>query len=330
MDKDSLSRRFIVPPYSVIDARKGAWKERKKEWQSELGKVADSREETLYASLAMRMPDLYMASVDHRKQLGISFEEYVQRFVDKETLEKEKHKMAYSGVSCFDPVLAEVMYHWFTPGPGAKVFDCFASDITKGYVASKCGHLFTGIELRDEQVKINGTKCAELQINARYVQDDGRNIVKYLGCATQDLFVTCPPYYNLEIYSRQDNDASARQSYGDFLKIIDEAISQSLLCLKKNRFAIAIVSDVRNKEGAYSCFPEDVIHIFRKNGCVFWNDIVYLNNDCHAQLRAAQYMNRRKVVRMHQRVLVFYNGRPSAIPKYFGKIREYDTRSNQE
>lgn len=330
MEKNSLADRFIVPPYSVIDARKGSWKERKKVWQSEIGPVANSREESLYESLAMRMPDLYVSTYEHRKQLGISFKDYVQRYVDKEVLEKEMQKMPFYGVSCFDPVLAEVIYHWFTPGPNSKIFDCFAGDITKGYVATKCGHTFSGIELRSEQVEENKVRCAELGVNAMYVQDDGRNVVNHLGCATQDLFITCPPYYDLEIYSDNANDASARQTYREFLKVIDEAITQSLISLKKNRFGVAIVSDIRDKAGAYSCFPEDIISIFRRRGCILWNDIIYLNNDSHAQIRAAQYMNRRKVVRMHQRVLVFYNGRTSAIQKYFGKISNYDTRGNQE
>ena len=139
-----------------------------------------------------------------------------------------------------------------------------------------------------------------------------------------------PSILRLEIYSDNANDASARQTYREFLKVIDEAITQSLISLKKNRFGVAIVSDIRDKAGAYSCFPEDIISIFRRRGCILWNDIIYLNNDSHAQIRAAQYKNRRKVVRMHQRVLVFYNGRPSAIQKYFGKISNYDTRGNQE
>ena len=104
MEKNSLADRFIVPPYSVIDARKGSWKERKKVWQSEIGPVANSREESLYESLAMRMPDLYVSTYEHRKQLGISFKDYVQRYVDKEVLEKEMQKMPFYGVSCFDPV----------------------------------------------------------------------------------------------------------------------------------------------------------------------------------------------------------------------------------
>lgn len=330
MGNNSLAQRFIVPPYSVLDARKGAWRERKKKWQAEIGNVWDSREETLYASLALRLPDIYMSSSEHRKQLGISFEEYVQKYVDKDILENEMQKIPYNGVSCFDPVLAEIIYHWFTPGHGSRVFDCFAGDITKGYVANRCGHTFTGIELRPEQVERNEARCKELNVPAKYIQDDGRNVVNHLGCATQDLLITCPPYYDLEIYSKRDNDASARPSYQEFLNIIDEAITQSLTCLRKNRFAVVIVSDVRDRAGAYSCFPEDIIGIFRKRGCLLWNDIVYLNNDSHAQLRAAQYMNRRKVVRMHQRVLVFYNGRPSAIHKYFTKLNGYDTQWDKE
>lgn len=289
-------------------------------WQAKLGNVSASREGALYDSLAFRMPDLYTSSMEERQRLRISFEEYVRDYIDKATLEREMQKKPYDGVSCFDPALAEVIYRWFTPGPEANVFDCFAGDITKGYVACKCGHNFTGIELRKEQVKFNEEKAAELNVPAKYIQDDGRNVIEHLGYATQDLLITCPPYYDLEIYSDMDGDASVRPTYREFMDIISAAFTRSIFCLKKNRFAVVIVSDVRSKDGAYTCFPEDVIGVFHKCGCLLWNDIVYLNNDGHAKLRAGQYMNRRKVVRMHQRVLVFYNGRPGAITKYFDKI----------
>lgn len=288
-------------------------------WQDELGNVTSSREGSLYDSLALRMPELYASSMAERRRLGISFEEYVRNHIDKATLDREMQKKPYDGVSCFDPVLAEVIYRWFAPGSGSYIFDCFAGDDQRLRRLQMWPH-FYGIELRKEQVAFNEQKAAELNVQAKYIQDDGRNVTEHLGYATQDLLITCPPYYDLEVYSDMESDASARPTYGEFMDIISTAFTRSISCLKKNRFAVVIVSDVRSKDGAYTCFPEDVIGVFCKRGCLLWNDIVYLNNDSHARIRAGQYMSRRKVVRMHQRVLVFYNGRPSAIPKYFDKI----------
>lgn len=43
----ALKKRFLVPPFSVLNAREGAWQERKRAWialgiKSELGRGADS------------------------------------------------------------------------------------------------------------------------------------------------------------------------------------------------------------------------------------------------------------------------------------------------
>ena len=318
MERNKLTERFIAPPYSVIDARKGEWKNRKRKWQQQLGDVAETREGKLYSGLAFRMPDLYMSSKEERKRLGVTFEEYVKYYVPDAVIEKEMSKAAFSGVSTFDPALAEIIYHWFTPGPDSRIFDCFAGDHTKGYVAGECGHRFTGIEIRPEQVSANSKMVSAMSDRVRYIQDDGRNVLNHVGYASQDLLISCPPYYNLEQYS--DEDASAMPSYEDFIMVLKDAFRSAVEGLKNNRFAVVVVSDIRDSDGSYIGFPEDVITMFRSFGCKLWNDIVYLHNDCHGWLRANQYMNNRKVVRIHQRVLVFYKGKPQNIAKYFPKL----------
>lgn len=289
-------------------------------WREQIGDTSDSREKTLYGSLHLRMPNLYISTIEERNRLGMTFDQYVEQCVDKDTLRKEMYKGEYNGTSLFDPALAELMYHWFTPSSNSRVFDCFAGDITKGYVAEKLGHEFTGIEIRTEQVEINNARLEDLDVSPKYIADDGKNVNMHLGFATQDLLITCPPYYNLEKYS--DYDSSAAPDYTTFIKEVGDVLSASIDCLKKNRFAVIIVSDVRADNGEYYGFPEDVINVFRNKGCILWNDIIYINADSHAHLRAGVYMNTRKVVRMHQRVLVFYNGNPNSIRKHFPKLTQ--------
>lgn len=332
MERNKLADSFIAPPYSVIDARKGEWKTRKRMWHKQLGNVASSREGKLYSGLAFRMPDLYMSSKEERKKLGVTFEEYVKYYVPDAVVEKEMSKAAFSGVSTFDPALAELIYHWFTPGQDSCIFDCFAGDHTKGYVAAKSGHRFTGIEIRPEQVTLNNNAVSALRDCVRYIQDDGRNVNHHLGYATQDLLISCPPYYNLEQYSA--DDASSLPSYAEFIAVLRDAFRSAADCLKSNRFAVVVASDIRDSEGFYLGFPEDLIAMFRDFGFGLWNDLIYLHNDCHGWLRAKQYMNNRKVVRVHQRILVFYKGNPRNIAKYFPKLTKdsvsNDTGSNIE
>lgn len=319
--RNTLQQDFIVAPYSVIDTRTALWRNRRAMWHNMIGLGEETREGALFKSTAMRMPSLYESSMSKRNAQGISFEEYlVNRASEDEILSAVNEKLN-SGVSTFDPVLSELVYRWFTPYEGAKIFDPFAGAYTKGVVATKCGYGFTGIELRPEQVAVNMAKCKEMNAaNIAYINDDAVNIRSYLGAATQDLLFSCPPYYNLEVYSDLPNDASNQRTYDEFWSIIQRGFESASKCLKKNRFAVIVVSDVRDDKGCYYNLPGDVIGLFKRLGFCLWNDIVLLHGDPTAKLRARGYMATRKVVRTHERVLVFFNGRPSTIKKNFKRI----------
>lgn len=313
---------FNIQSLSVLDTRSALWRHRKRDWLDSIGSESESREGALYDSLAMRMPGLYAQSKEERKRLGISFEEYVDKY-GKSGNDSTK---TLEGASTFDPVLAEIIYRWFTPCNGARIFDCFAGGITKGAVAVAMGHQFTGIELRPDQVDANLNRAESMRILPRYHCDDARNILRYIGVASQDLFISCPPYYNLEVYSSLENDASNQKSYEDFLSILKDAFVKAIMCLKKNRFAVVIVGDVRDKDGAYYNFPGDVIEIFQNGGCAFINDLIVVRNDTTANLRAGKYMNGRKMVRVHERVLVFFKGNPKNVKKHFNPLKDYDNK----
>lgn len=322
MKASKLSEDFIVPPYSVFDTRLGYWKRRKKMWKDWLGATTMTRENTLYDNLELKLPGLYVASQPERERLKISFKEYVENHVSEKELSRWSAIDILNGASSFDPVLAEIAYKWFAPSEGSKVFDCCAGGLTKGAVASKCGHRFFGIDIREEQIQVNKLQAETIGVDAHYVSDDGIEVLHHLGCATQDLLISCPPYYNLEVYSDERADLSNAPDYATFISRFDAIYSNAIKCLKRNRFAVIIVGDVRDRSGHCHNFPGDVINIFERHGCCLYNDIVIIGNDAHAKIRARQYMNNRKIVRMHQRMLVFYNGKPSTISKNFNPLAE--------
>ena len=296
-EKQLLSDRFIIPPFDIFNARGGEWTARKRHWK----KLIDDEGQARKSAKAY--------SVQHMRG-----DNYTGFNTIKDT-------------SILDPVLSEIVCKWFAPEGGA-CFDCFAGDTVFGYVSSYLGHSFTGIEIREEQCDFNNEHCDGL--SARYICDDGRNVLKHIKEESQDLLFSCPPYYNIEVYSDLSGDASNQETYEDFYAILDEAFTNSIKCLKDNRFAVIVVGDVRDKRGAYYNFPNDIIGTFTRNGLILYNNIKLLTPIGTAAVRANNCMKNRKTVHVYQDVLVFYKGDPNKIQDNYKEIEVADVSEDME
>lgn len=316
--KSSLNDRFVVPPFSILDSRKGYWQARKKVWRELIGDMGESRNDTLIKSPEIKYKDLYLKTRQHREELGLSFKEYLDKYVPDDVKELEAKKVLSQGVSLLDPVMAELVCRWFGQ-ENCKSFDCFAGDSVFGFVSAHLGNEFVGIELRPEQAQLNSDRVEGM--TARYICDDGQNVAQHIEPDSQDLLFSCPPYFDLEKYSDLPNDASNQGSYEDFIAILRNAFTAAIGCLKENRFAVIVVGDVRDKStGFYYDFCGDIKKIFKDNGVNLYNEIILIEAGASTALRASRYMESRKVAKMHQNVLVFYKGKTKDIKNNFKKI----------
>ena len=293
----ALAEQFLVPPISILDTRNKDWQARKRVWNSIINDKAQAR------TNASCLPTSLIA-------------------------------MDNTGVSILDAVLAEILCYWFIPNnqqQPCKCFDCFAGDTVFGFVSSYLGHEFTGIELRQEQVDFNNASVQSYNLKAKYICDDGCSVAKHFNAGTQDFLFSCPPYFDLEVYSQNPKDASNQKTYKDFLSILDTAFSGAIKCLKENRFACIVVGDVRNKKsGEYYGFPQDIVSIFKKNGMLFYNEIILINVIGSGRFRAGPSMRNRKVLKTHQNVLVFYKGNPKNIKNEFGTVQIQEIENESE
>ena len=83
---------------------------------------------------------------------------------------------------------------------------------------------------------------------------------------------------------------------------------------------MVVVGDIRDKNGGYYNFPNDVINVFLDNGMILYNNIKLLAPVGTAAIRAARNMQTRKTVHVYQDVLVFYKGDTKAIKSEFPKV----------
>lgn len=117
----ALKADFVVPPFSIMDARGGEWQERKREWK----KIMNPHAGRSAALMSKGWEDLAKAC-----------------------------SQSVDGTSVFDPVLTEIMIHWFSPAAGS-IIDPFAGGPVRGIVASMLGRRYTGVDLRPEQIEAN-------------------------------------------------------------------------------------------------------------------------------------------------------------------------------
>jgi hypothetical protein len=281
----ALADRFVISPFSTLDRRSGEWQDRRRKWlslgiQSELG-----RSDNLVYTLTG--PDSHIWE-------GNPFG-------------------AMSGSSIFDPVVCELAYRWFSP-IGARVIDPFAGGSVRGIVASILGRRYTGIELRDEQVRANYGQMHLAQTPAPiWVHGDARELAALYPKGEADLVFSCPPYADLERYSDDPRDLST-MPYPKFAQAHAEVIQQSVDCLADNRFAVWVISDVRDKAtGLYHGLVADTIAAFQWAGAGLYNDLIMIDQVGTGAVRAPlTFGSHRKVIRLHQHVLVFCKGDPKA------------------
>ena len=270
----SLADRFLIPPFSVLNAREGWWQDRKRGWLALGIRSEEGRDAPAGGS-----PDMLA------RQNG------------------------ESGTSIFDPTLCELIVAWFSP-KGGTVLDPFAGGSVRGIVSSRLGRQYIGVELRDEQVVANRLQgddiCSDLP--PVWHTGDSRNIDKICHDVDADFVFSCPPYADLEVYSDNPNDLSTLK-YEDFKPAYFEIIAKACARLKENRFACFVVGDVRDKKGNYYNFVGDTVEAFKSAGLHYYNEAVLVTPCGSVAMRAGNaFKSGRKLGKTHQNVLVFVKG----------------------
>ena len=270
-----VAQKFLVPPFSVLNAREGDWQERKRAWaamgiKGEVGRDA----------AAIHCPNAASESA----------------------LEDANY------TSIFDPVVCELAYRWFS-GEGAQILDPFAGGSVRGVVAAHLGRKYWGCDLRAEQIEANraqGAALCEGKPQPEWVCGDSMNEVEKAPEA--DFIFSCPPYGDLEQYSEQREDLSA-MPHKDFVIAYRTIIFRACKRLRENRFACFVVGDFRDGKGNYRNFVSETIAAFLDAGLALYNEAILVTSVGSASMRVTrQFSAGRKLCKTHQNVLVFVKG----------------------
>lgn len=270
---------FIEPPFTILDTKNRAWQNRKRQWKN-LGIESEVSRE------------------------GINLMS-TQAFAAEKYGRTAKDEM--SGVSIFDPALAELMYRWFCPD-GGKILDPFAGGSVRGIVANKLGFKYTGIDIREEQVQSNFDQGVRIlgEDCPNWIAGDSEEVLsKFDSNIKYDFIFTCPPYLDLEVYSDLPNDLSTMKD-DQFEEKYQKIINYCYNHLHHDRYAAFVVGDVRDKKGNYRCFTEMTVRCFLNAGFKLYNKAVLAQPLGTAMLRANKvFGTNKKLVKVHEDVLIF-------------------------
>ena len=217
-----------------------------------------------------------------------------------------------SNVSIFDPVLCELMYDWFSPKDG-KVLDPFAGGSVRGIIAEELGRKYTGIDLSESQIIANQKQSQK----PNWIVGDSFDVLDELNDKFYDFVFTCPPYYDLEVYTDNPKDIST-MDVDSFDMKYKSILQKSVNKLKNNRFYGIVVSEVREPSvtgnystGRYRGLVRKTIDILESAGLDFYNDMILFNSQRQASRIGKTYFERnRKIPSVHQNILIFVKGNP--------------------
>lgn len=272
-----LRDKFTEPPFSVLDTKTGNWQNRKRLWKrlgirSEVGR------------------DCKLFS------MGTNSWETKEEYQDPESTKLN--------TSIFDPALCEVIYRWFVPD-GGNILDPFAGGSVRGIVAAYLGYNYIGIDIRPEQIESNYEQAEAITpTNSPIWKTGDSNVILDAFTQVFDIVFSCPPYADLEVYSDLPGDIS-NMNYSEFLIAYRSIIKKSCALLKPDGYAVFVVGEVRDKNGNYIGFVPDTIDAFLDAGVKYYNEAILLNAIASASMRANGNMVNKKLVKIHQNILIF-------------------------
>ena len=310
--KAKLEAKFIIPPFSVFDTRQGYWQDRKRLWL-ELGVKSEiGRGDNL--TYTGKVADIH--AYDEQSKEKAKEEDSEQSFYEKVVAERG------GGTSIFDPVVCELCYKWFCP-IGGVILDPFAGGSVRGITAHILGYTYYGIDLSGEQIEANKQQAQEIipDNQPHWVEGNSIDLYKLLPDLTVDFVFSCPPYFDLEQYTDHKFDLS-NMTWGDFKDDYSDIIYKACQCLKPNRFACFVVSEVRDNKGFYRGLVPFTIAAFKRAGMQFYNEIILVTQVGSMPIRINKmFGDYRKIGRVHQNILVFYNGsKDDDVPRDFNHI----------
>lgn len=223
-----------------------------------------------------------------------------------QTRELQGKAMALLGskytTSIFNPHLAQMILSAYVPNK-QRIYDGFAGGGTRGFVASAMGHEYVGVEIRQEEVDRLIQRQSELGVGFTIHCHDSQFYP--IEPESFDFSYTCPPYYDLEIYSPIPGDMSNVETYEQFLPMLANSMSVTYTGLKPGSLFVMVVGNFRDKKSNLRHFNGDVVRLGQSIGFVLHDELIFWGASDVAYQRSGQFVANRRSVRVHEYIIIF-------------------------
>lgn len=214
-------------------------------------------------------------------------------------------KMALPGskyeTSIFNPHLAMMILSAYCP-QNAKIYDAFGGGGTRAIVASTMGHDYLGVELRGDEVDRIRERGELLGLKFEMVCGDSTKYV--IEPNIYDFSYSCPPYYDLEVYSELEEDISNAGTYDDCLEMLRQSLEITFRGLKAGGLCVWVTGNFRRPDGALRHFNGDVIRLAQSVGFTLHDELIWWGASGGAYQRVGQFAAHRKSVRVHEQIII--------------------------
>jgi DNA modification methylase len=212
-----------------------------------------------------------------------------------------RHRGTQDQVSIFNPHLAQMILSAYAP-VGARIYDPYAGGGTRGFMASAMGHTYYGVEIRREEVDRLLRHQKKLGVSFTIKCDDS---TFHTPTENFDFSYTCPPYWNLEVYSDLKGDTSNCKTYADYLRLTQGALLQTFNALEPGSLAVWVVGNFRDKDGDLINLNGDIIRLGKEVGFRLHDELIFWKKTTRDQIRTPSFEANRRSVRVHEYILIF-------------------------
>jgi SAM-dependent methyltransferase len=237
------------------------------------------------------------------------------------------YKYSALNMTEFSPDVVEWVYSFFlNDQPGAKIYDPFSGRSTRGIMAFVGGYSYYGIDLMQQTVDDNNKRLREIKAGQNalsgtpsgitqpklapeisFVRGDSCNAATTSSLASEsfDFALTCPPYWDLEVYSNDPDDISTCKTYEEFLAKMQVCFNETYRVLKPQSFFVFVANYFRH-EGRFYHLANDLVKCGQQVGFK-WYDEVILNLKSPRALRTMSGAFRRfHTAKSHEYMEVMY------------------------